>query len=616
MGNRYQGGMLDSYVDLVNFPLRDQYGCKNTTYRINGSLEMQAFIRLFNYFDRRLLLAVAFLFNTGQGFAAFAVVTAHPLATEAGEHILRQGGNAFDAAVAVGAALAVVEPYASGLGGGGFWLLHRASDQLEVMIDGRETAPRAAYAAMYLDSTGHPDRLASLQGARAAAIPGTPAALVHITDKYGRFSLAKNLAPAIRLAHNGFIANERLIRAITHHRSKLTTESSSSRIFLPEGRVPFPGKPFHQPMLAKTLSQIAKYGKDGFYRGAVAAEMVRAVRQGGGIWTLEDLADYRIVERQPVSFTFRGTRITTTSLPSAGGATLAQALNILEYYPLDELTTAARSHLIVEAMRRAYEDRAKYLGDSDFITVDTKKLISKAYALHRAATIDMDQATLTPAEGVNHEILSADPGQFTPSYRMPLQEGTNTTHFSIMDSQGNRVAATLSINTFFGSGFVAGKTGVLLNNEMDDFVIAPDVPNTYGLRGGKMNAIAPGKRPLSSMSPTFLKNEKGILITGTPGGSRIISTLLLSIIDFAGRGQTNPEQLVASPRYHHQYLPDEIVIEPHAFDTKWIEALEAKGHTVKIAARPWGNMQLIFFDRQSGKMHTASDPRGRDYTRY
>src|SRR5690606_27017403 len=206
-------------------------------------------------------------------------------------------------------------------------------------------------------------------------------------------------------------------------------------------------------------------------------------------------------------------------------------------------------------MRRAYEDRAKYLGDSDFITVDTKKLISKAYALHRAATIDMDQATLTPAEDVNHEILSADPGQFTPSHRMPLQEGTNTTHFSIMDSQGNRVAATLSINTFFGSGFVAGKTGVLLNNEMDDFVIAPDVPNTYGLRGGKMNAIAPGKRPLSSMSPTFLKNEKGILITGTPGGSRIISTLLLSIIDFAGRGPTNPEQLVASPRYHHQYLP-------------------------------------------------------------
>lgn len=607
---------------------------------------MQGLIRLlirFRYASRLIGITVFFcLFVSGtQGYAGYAVVSAHPLATQAGERVLQQGGNAFDAAVAVGAALAVVEPYASGLGGGGFWLLHRASDQFEVMVDGREAAPGRAHAEMYLDQAGKPDHQAALQGALAAAIPGTPAALAHIAQKYGRLPLAASLAPSIRLARAGFAIDERLAGVIANQRAKLAAESDSARVFLPRGQVPSPGEWLRQPQLAATLTKLAQHGKAGFYRGSVAAELVRAVEQGGGIWTAEDLAAYRVVERQPVSFAFQGARITTASLPSAGGLTLAQALNILERFPLGKLSAVERAHLVVEAMRRAYEDRAKYFGDSDFVKVDVQKFISKDYARERAATIDMHKATppvpqsTTPeraAELCGWPAVAASDGPPVPSiaaemlYRLSClvagvvqaerREGMNTTHYSILDGEGNRVAATLSINTFFGSGYMAGETGVILNNEMDDFAIAPDVPNVYGLYGGRANMIAPGKRPLSSMSPTFVTHEPGILIAGTPGGSRIISMLLLSILDFVDRGQTDPQKLVAGARYHHQYLPDEIVLEPDAFDPAWIRALEDKGHAVKTAARRWGNMQLIYFDRRSGQASVASDPRGSDYIRY
>jgi gamma-glutamyltranspeptidase / glutathione hydrolase len=592
------------------------------------------------------LLVVVFFFlfsNVVRGHAGYAVVTAHPLATKAGERILQQGGNAFDAAVAVGAVLAVVEPYASGLGGGGFWLLHRASDQFEIMIDGRETAPERAHAAMYLDQAGQPDQQASLRGALAAAIPGTPAALAHIAEKYGRLPLTRSLAPAIQLARSGFAVDERLAKVIINHQEKLTAEPSSTRVFLPKGQVPSPGELFRQPLLADTLSQIARNGRDGFYQGAVAAELVRAVKKGGGIWTIKDLAGYRVVERQPIRFTYRDARITTASLPSSGGLTLAQALNILERFPLNEMEKTEQSHVVVEAMRRAYEDRANYLGDSDFVEVDVEKLLSKDYALHRAATINMNKATQLPPRRVNPKEVQSDSAVVIaskakqPSSRSSLEEvglsnettffddelvrqyfreGVNTTHFSIMDDKGNRVAATLSINTFFGSGFVAGNTGVLLNNEMDDFSIALNVPNVYGLHGGKANAIAPGKRPLSSMSPTFLENEQGILIAGTPGGSRIISALLLLIIEFVDQNQTDSEKLVVSPRFHHQYLPDEIMVEPNGFDVKWKTSLETRGHNVKTSPRRWGNMQLIFFDNLSRKKIGAGDPRGGDYVRY
>jgi gamma-glutamyltranspeptidase / glutathione hydrolase len=528
-----------------------------------------------------------------------AIASAHRLATEAGEAVIIQGGNAFDAAVAVTAALAVVEPYSSGLGGGGFWLLHRALDKRDVMIDGRETAPGKATERMYLDDENKPIRGASLNGPGAAAIPGTPAALVHIASNYGNLTLAKSLAPAIRLARDGFKIDARFARAIKNHQNKLRRDHNAARIFLPAGTAPAAGSIFRQPQLAATLTAISKHGKNGFYRGHVAQEMVQSVTGAGGIWAARDLSRYRIVERKPVKFTYRGTQVTTASLPSAGGLSLAQGLNILENFSLSTLNQSDRTHLIVEALRHAFQDRASYLGDSDFVNVPERKLMSKDYARERASKISVDRVYSKPDR-----------------VESMVEEGAETTHFSIMDGEGNRVAATMSINTFFGSGFVAGETGVLLNNEMDDFSIGDNMPNVYGLHGGKANNISPGKRPLSSMSPTFLENEKGILIVGTPGGSRIISMLLLVIVDYVDNQQASPMELVSRPRFHHQYRPDRVEIESDAFDDKWIAKLVEKGHVVKTEKRRWGNMQLIFFDKESRQSYVASDPRGKTDTRY
>ncbi len=451
-----------------------------------------------------------------------AIASAHPLATAAGEKILRQGGNAFDAAVAASAVLAVVEPYSSGLGGGGFWLLHLEKSKKAVMVDGRETAPEKATADMYLDAAGAPITGASLDGVKAAAIPGTPAALVHIAKKYGQLPLAQSLEPAIALARDGFKVDQRYAQTAKNHQDKLRANDSAAQIYLHNGNPPEAGAILRQPQLAATLAALAHHGHRGFYRGAVAAELVQSVRQAGGLWQLADLAQYRVIERKPTKFTYRGAVVTSASLPSSGGLTLAQSLNILENFQLTKLNEADRAHLVVEALRRAYQDRAQYLGDSNFVVVPTEKLMSKRYGRERAVSIDINQATLDSG---------LDP---VPVVVLPT-EGTETTHFSIMDRVGNRVAATMSINTFFGSGFVVGNTGVLLNNEMDDFSIRPGVPNIYGLRGSEANAIAPGKRPLSSMSPTFVEDEKGILIVGTPGGARIISMLLLAIVDYCGQ---------------------------------------------------------------------------------
>lgn len=546
------------------------------------------------------LLIFSLLFHVNVVSAnSTAIVSAHRLATEAGETAIIQGGNAFDAAVAVAAALAVVEPYSSGLGGGGFWLLHRARDKRDVMIDGRETAPGKATERMYLDAENRPIRGASLNGPGAAAIPGTPAALAHIASNYGNLTLAQSLAPAIRLARDGFKIDARFARTIENHQNKLRRDPKAAHIFLQEGTAPAAGTLLRQPQLAATLAAIAKHGENGFYRGRVAQEMVQAVTRAGGIWEDKDLDQYRVVERKPVKFTYRGTHITTASLPSAGGLSLAQGLNILENFSLSALSRSEKTHLIVEALRRAFQDRIDYLGDSDFVNVPEQKLMSKLYARKRAAKISLDRVSskLDRVESV-------------------VEEGAETTHFSIMDDDGNRVAATMSINTFFGSGFVAGETGVLLNNEMDDFSIGGNVPNIYGLYGGKVNNISPGKRPLSSMSPTFLENEKGILIAGTPGGSRIISMLLLLIVDYVDNQQTDPVKLVSGPRFHHQYLPDRVEIEANAFDDKWVDRLVQKGHVVKTEKRRWGNMQLIFFDKESRQSYVASDPRGAADTRY
>jgi gamma-glutamyltranspeptidase/glutathione hydrolase len=522
-----------------------------------------------------------------------AIASAHPLATEAGYEILKKGGNAFDAAVTVAAALAVVEPYASGLGGGGFWLLHRAADGRQVMLDARETAPAQAGAAMYLDERGQFISKASLRGPGAAAIPGTPAALAHLAKHYGRLPLAVSLAPAIRYARSGMQADERYLAVGRRFQSQLT--GSARRVFLDYGSVPQPGFVLRQKALAATLEAIARGGSEGFYQGKVAREMVDAVRNAGGIWVLDDLKNYRVIEREPVKFTYRSLQITAAPLPSAGGLSLAQSLNILERLPFTLAEEDTKAHFVVEALRRAYQDRARYLGDADFVSVPTTRLLDREYAASRAAAIDANRAT--PSAELGDE----------PAART---EGGNTTHFSIVDREGNRVTATLSINTPFGSGFVAGGSGVLLNNEMDDFSVAPGVPNAYRLQGFSGNEIAPGKRPLSSMSPTFVEDERGILILGTPGGSRIISVVLLAILDYADQPHIDLEAMLRAPRYHHQYLPDRVEIEPEGFSRDWVARMQAKGHRVYEINRRWGNMQAVYIDKRSGRVEAASDPRG------
>jgi gamma-glutamyltranspeptidase / glutathione hydrolase len=545
---------------------------------------------------RTMLVLLLSVLLAGAAWAErFAVASAHPLATEAGEKILAKGGSAFDAAVAVAAALAVVEPFASGLGGGGFFLLHRASDRFEVVVDAREMAPLAASRDMYLNDKGEPDARASLDGAKAAGIPGTPAGLVHIAKRYGRLPLAETLAPAIALAEHGFAVDGRYAAAAGWRETALKADAEAERIFLDAGKAPEKGFLVRQPELAATLRAIAERGGEGFYRGPVAAEMVRAVRAGGGLWSLEDLARYRLMERDPLKFRYRDATITTISLPSSGGLVLAQALQILERYDLAASSEAERSHLIVEALRRGFHDRARYMGDSDFVTVPEIRLRSREYADQRAAGID-------PAHATPSAELAAPPA---------AKDGENTTHFSIVDADGNRVAATLSVNGPFGAATVAGASGVLLNNTMNDFALAPEASNLYGLSGSRANLIAPGKRPLSSMSPSFVEDKRGVLVLGTPGGSRIISMVLLGILAHVGAGPVDVAKVVGTPRFHHQYLPDRIEIEPGQFPVEWVDALKAMGHTVQEGRRRWGNMQAVFVDAASGEAVAEGDPRGK-----
>jgi gamma-glutamyltranspeptidase/glutathione hydrolase len=523
---------------------------------------------------------------------AQAVASAHPLATEAGQAILDAGGNAFDAAIAVSAALAVVEPYSSGIGGGGFWLLHRASDGRQVMIDGRERAPLAAHRNLYLDEAGAVVPGLSMDGPLAAAIPGEPAALAHLATHYGRLPLADSLAPAIRLAEQGFAVDEHYRRFAAFRLQVLQRFAATAGIFLQHNEVPAPGTVIRQPDLAATLRALAGHGRDGFYGGKVGALLVQGVREAGGIWTLEDLATYRVVEREPVGFDYRDLHVVSAAPPSSGGVALATMLHILEGYPLTRLDEAGQVHLIVEAMRRAYRDRAQYLGDPDFVSIPVQELIHPWYAAGLRASIRTDRATPSAS-------LAAVE---------PAPAGNHTTHFSILDRDGNRVAATLSVNYPFGSGFVAPGTGVLLNDEMDDFSAKPGVPNAYGLVGAEANAIAPGKRPLSSMTPTFVESERGVAILGTPGGSRIITMVLLGVLDLeAGHG---PASWVARPRFHHQYLPDLIEYEPEAFSDEVLDALAARGHRLKQLARDYGNMQAIYWDYARERVEAASDPRG------
>ncbi len=529
-----------------------------------------------------------------------AIASAHALATDAGFEVLRAGGNAFDAAVAVSAALSVVEPISSGIGGGGFFLLHEAASGRDVFVDARETAPAAATPEQYLDAAGELNRDRAENGPWSAGIPGLPAAFVHMAERYGRLPLRTTLAPAVRLARNGFPVYERLARGYAARREVMERYPGTRAVFLVNGKPLRVGQTLRQPDLARTLEQLAAKGFDGFYRGEVAARLLAGVHAEGGQWQAEELAGYRVREREPLRFRYRSWDIVTAPPPSSGGIALAQMLQILSGWNLEQLDPAHRVHLTVEAMRRAYRDRTFYLGDPDFVDVPVKTLAAREYALGLRATIHPDKATPS-------DLLSGVP--------TPLED-EETTHFSIIDAEGNRVAATQTVNLAYGSGLIPPGTGVLLNNEMDDFALRPGTPNAFGVMGYGANAPEPGKRMLSSMTPSFMVSDDRIVVLGTPGGSRIITMVLLGILGYdAG---LDAQQVAALPRYHHQWMPDVISAESDAFTPQVAAALRSMGHQVNLpgetltgrgSSHVWGNLQTVSWDRKQGRLSGGSDPR-------
>jgi len=538
-----------------------------------------------------LLVAVTTSLAAAEKPGQAAIASAHYLATEAGHEILAQGGNAFDAAVAVSAALAVVEPTSSGIGGGGFWLIHRAEDGFETMIDAREQAPAAAHKDMYLDEESNVVRDLAVNGPLAGAIPGEIAGLQHLADNYGRLPLATSLQPAIRIAREGFPVDEKFHALMTYRIDVIKRWPAAAEAYLADGELPPVGHIIKLPDLAWVLENVAERGADGFYTGPVAERMVKGVREAGGIWTMEDLAAYVVKERDPIRTMYGDYELVTAPPPSSGGVAIAEILNILEPYPINDLDPVLRAHLIVEAMRRAYRDRAIYLGDPDFVEVPVDMLTSQYYADGLRASIRPDRATPSSMLAGNDQI----------------PEGTDTTHFSIIDAEGNMVAATLTVNTPFGSCFMPPGTGFVVNNEMDDFSAKEGEPNAYGLIGFVANEIQPFKRPLSSMTPTFMIGEDKRAVIGTPGGSRIITMVLLGILDFM-RGN-EPESWVSLPRFHHQYVPDKVSAESDAFTPEQVSALQAMGHEVEVRDRTWGNMHGAMWNLETGKVSAGSDPR-------
>jgi gamma-glutamyltranspeptidase/glutathione hydrolase len=563
------------------------------------------------------------------------VVSVHHDASDAGIEILKAGGNAVDAAVAVGFALAVVFPQAGNLGGGGFMLVRMHTGAAH-FIDYREQAPAAATAAMYLDAHGNVVPDASTLGYKAIGVPGTVAGLAYAEKTYGRLGLARVMAPAIRLATEGYILSDEEASNLANARN-LAAFPASRRIFQRDGNFFKSGDRFTQPELAATLRRIAADPKT-FYTGAMAAELAASVQQGGGLLTAADLAAYQAKDREPLLGNYRGYDIVTAPPPSAGGIVLLEILNILSGYdlaragmqnitapdmPLLGDRTPQQVHLIVEAFRRAYMDRADYLGDPDFVPMPVQQLTSPAYAAAWRKSIQpvapSPSATLTRPAG----FLPPPPsGAYLPA------ESTQTTHFSVVDAEGNAVANTYTLNNTFGSGVTAGALGFLLNDEMDDFTAKPGVPNMYGLIQSAANAIAPGKRPLSNMTPTIVvgpevcppgpslqcKPGKPLLVLGSPGGSTIITTVANDIISILDNG-LNVQQAADAPRFHHQYLPDVLQVEK-AFPLGVVEKLRASGYTVSRANQAdehnpgvWGSSEMIYIDPKTGTLLGADDQR-------
>ena len=530
-----------------------------------------------------------------------AIASAHALATEAGIEVIRQGGNAFDAAVAVSSVLSVVEPISSGLGGGGLWLLHDAKSGKDVFVDARETAPAAATEAMYLNADGSFNSDRAQNGPWSAGIPGLPAMLVHVAEKYGRLPLKQSLQPAIRIARDGFPVYARMERGYAAKRAVMDRYPGTRALFSPGGKPIREGDLFRQRDLANTLQLLADKGFDGFYSGTVANKLVAGVNAQGGKWKASELAGYAVKERAPIRFKYNAWDITTAPPVSSGGIALAQMLQILEPYDLARMSQAEQVHLVVESMRRAFRDRTFYLGDPDFVQVPQKLLTSPDYAAGLRATIN-------PARATPSDLLSGQP--------TPLED-EETTHFSIIDAEGNRVGGTQTVNLLYGSGLVAPGTGVLLNDEMDDFALKPGTPNAFGVMGYEANAPKPGKRMLSSMTPTFMESKDKVVVIGTPGGTRIITMVLLGILGYdAG---LDAQQVAALPRYHHQWWPDSIDAEPKAFTAETAKALQALGHKVELppdeaeggrgSSHVWGNLQTVEWDRRGNALSGGSDPR-------
>ncbi|MGB0893546.1 MAG: gamma-glutamyltransferase [Parashewanella sp.] len=507
------------------------------------------------------------------------VASQEALASRIGRDILQQGGNAVDAAVAVGFALAVTLPRAGNIGGGGFMIVHIADENKTIAIDYRETAPAKAHQDMMLDEHGNVDKKLTREHGLSTGVPGTVMGLLHALDKYGSLSLKEVITPAITLAKDGIILTPDLATSLIALKRRISQWPSSAEIFYKaDGSNYQIGDRLKQTDLAHSLQLIEKNGSDGFYQGETARKIVDSVRQAGGIMTLDDLKNYKVVERQPVTGTYRGYKVVSMPPPSSGGVHIIQMLNVLENFPIGKFghNTAQTIHLMAETMKRAYADRSEYLADPDFHPVPVTQLTSKKYAKQLAATIAMNKATPST------EIKA---GNLAP------YESDQTTHYSVVDKWGNVVTNTYTLNFSYGSGLVAKGTGILLNNEMDDFSAKPGVPNGFGLLGGQANSIQANKRPLSSMSPTIVfKGNQPFIVTGSPGGSRIITTTMQIIMNVIDHHMNIAEATNAS-RIHHQWLPDEIRVERN-LNADTIRLLRERGHKVKVKSS-MGSTQSI-----------------------
>ncbi|EGQ5601146.1 gamma-glutamyltransferase [Campylobacter jejuni] len=529
--------------------------------------------------------------RTGTGL----VLSSHELANKIGKEVLDKGGNAIDAAVAVGYALAVVHPAAGNIGGGGFAVIHLANGE-NTTLDFREMAPLKASRDMYLDSKGEVIKDASTIGYLAAGVPGTVKGMSAMLDRYGTMKLKDLMAPAIKLAEKGYLINDRQEQTMLEAKDMFKEFPSSSKYFLKkDGNTYKSGDLFVQKDLAKTLKLIAKEGPDAFYKGKIADLIATDMAKNKGIITKEDLAQYQAIWRKPVEGTYRGYDIISMSPPSSGGAHIIEILNIMENANIENLGFASSKtlHIMVEAMRQAYADRSEYMGDPDFVKIPLDKLTSKEYAKEIYAKIPKDKAL--PSSKVKPGL-----GQ--------IHEGHNTTHYSVLDSKGNAVSITYTINASYGSGAAVEGAGFLLNDEMDDFSIKPGVPNLYGLVGGEANAIEPKKRPLSSMSPTIiLKDGKVFMVVGSPGGSRIITTVLQVISNVIDH-KMDISTAVEAPRFHMQWLPDEIRTEPFGIIKDVQNNLEKMGY--KITKEPYmGDVNAIMVDPKTGKIVGSMDSR-------